>query len=200
MSARRTGIFGGTFDPIHVGHLYVAEAVRDACALDRILFAPMAAPAHRETHASAADRRAMTEFAIAGNSRFALETTGLEQAAPAYTADTLALMREKYPGDAFFFIAGIDSLTRSRWRALDRVAAELEQFIVVSRERIDERELEPILVDLPAELRSRFRRLDLPLVDLSSTAIRELVMRGRTIRYLVPDAVMEYIVKNGLYK
>jgi nicotinate-nucleotide adenylyltransferase len=200
VSVRRTGIFGGTFDPIHVGHLYVAEGVRDACALDRILFAPMAAPAHRETHAPPADRRAMTELAIAGNTRFALDTTGLEQSAPAYTADTLPVMREKYPSDAFFFIAGIDSLTRSRWRDLDRVARALEQFIVVGRERIHEQELDPILEGLPAELQARFRRLDLPLVDVSSTAIRQLVKDGRSIRYLVPDAVLDYIAKNGLYK
>ena len=200
MSGQRIGIFGGTFDPIHVGHLFVAEAVFDAAQLSTVLFVPVGSPAHRHTHASAADRRAMTELAIAGNSRFAFDSTGLEQQAPAYTADTLALLRKKHPEARFVFIAGIDSLVRSAWRRLDEVADQLERFVIVSREGTNRSDLDPTLRDLPAELRARFDVVDVPLIDVSSTTIRELVAAGRSIRYLVPDAVREYIAARALYK
>lgn len=194
------GVFGGTFDPIHIGHLYVAQAAAETHGLDRILFVPVAAPAHRETHSSPAHRRAMVARAIDGNPMFALDDTGLEQPAPAYTADTLALLRKKYPGDALYFIAGIDSLTRSRWRRLDEVAAALERFLVAARDGVDEAELAPVLSDLAPDLRAKFERLDSALTDVSSTTIRELVRQNRSIRYLAPDAVVEYIKANGLYR
>jgi nicotinate-nucleotide adenylyltransferase len=196
----RTGVFGGTFDPIHVGHLYLAEAAADAARLDRVLFVPMASPSHRDTHAPADHRRAMTELAIAGNPRFALDVTGVEQPGPAYTADTLALMRAKYQNDALIFIAGIDSLTRSRWRRLDEVAALLERFLVAARPGVDDSELGPVLAELPPALRERFERLDVALTDVSSTAIRTLVSKRRSIRYLTPDAVVRYIEEKGLYR
>ncbi len=200
MSGARIGVFGGAFDPIHFGHLHLAQAAAEIATLDRVLFVPMAAPAHRDTHAAAPHRRAMTALAIAGNARFALDDTGLEQPAPAYTADTLALMRAKHPNDAFVFIAGIDSLARSRWRRLDEVAGMLERFLVAQRDGIDESELAPILAGLPAQLRARFVPIDVAMMDVSSTAIRALVAKRRSIRYLTPDAVVEYIESNGLYR
>jgi nicotinate-nucleotide adenylyltransferase len=200
VSGHRVGIFGGAFDPIHVGHLHLAQAAADIESLDRVLFVPMATPAHRDTHAPAAHRRAMTALAIAGNERFALDDTGLEQPGPAYTADTLALLRAKRPDDAFVFIAGIDSLARSRWRRLDEVAGMLDRFLVAHRDGIEESELAPILAGLPEHLRERFVPIDVALMDVSSTAIRTLAANGRSIRYLTPDAVVEYIESNGLYR
>lgn len=194
------GIFGGNFDPIHVGHLHLAEAAADEANLHRVLFLPMAAPAHRETHADISHRFKMAELAIAGNARFGLDDTGVTQPAPAYTADTLALLRERYPDDALYFIAGIDALTRSRWRRLDEVAERLEQFLVAARPGVELKELDPVLTGLPEVLRTRFVRFDADLMDVSSTAIRALVARRRSIRYLVPDAAIEYIEENGLYR
>jgi nicotinate-nucleotide adenylyltransferase len=200
VTTARTGIFGGAFDPIHVGHLHLAEAAADIAGLDSVLFVPVALPAHRDTHASPALRRAMTELAIAGNERFALDTTGLEQDGPAYTADTLALLRAKRPDDAFVFIAGIDSLTRSRWRRLDEVAAQLDAFLVARRAGIGDSELEQVLAGLTPQARARFQPIEVALMDVSSTAIRALIEKRRSIRYLTPDAVVEYIETNGLYR
>ena len=200
MSGKRTGVFGGAFDPIHLGHLHLAQAAAEAGALERVLFVPIAAPAHRDTHAGADHRRAMTELAIAGNPRFQLDETGLHQPAPAYTADTLALMRKRYPDDRFFFIAGIDALTRSKWRRLDEVAAALERFYVGARSGVDASELAPVIGDVPPELRGRFEPFEVSLMDVSSTAIRALVAKRKSIRYLVPDAVMRYVEENGLYR
>lgn len=200
MTVVRTGVFGGTFDPIHVGHLHLAQTVAELGSLDVVLFLPVASPAHRETHAPAPQRRRMVELAIADNPRFALDDTALDQAAPAYTADTLALLRAKRPTDALFFIAGIDSLVRSRWRRLDEVASQLERFYVANRDGVDPGELEPILGGLPDALRARFERIDVALMDVSSTAIRTLVAQRRSIRYLVPDAVAELIAQRALYR
>ena len=198
--SERIGLLGGTFDPIHIGHLHLGQAVADVAGLDKVLFMPVGSPAHRETHASADERREMTELAIARNTRFEFDDTALVQPAPAYTADTLKLLRAKRPHDRFCFIAGIDSLVRSRWRRLDEVAAELDKFYVARREGVDVAELAPMLADLRPELRARFDVIDVSLMDLSSTEIRALIRAGRSIRYLVPDVVAGYIADHSLYR
>ena len=196
----RVGVLGGTFDPIHYGHLFIAQAVRARARLDRVLFVPVGAPAHRRVFASAPERAAMVEHAIAGNAAFALETTALEQPGPVYTADTLALMRAKHPGDELNFIAGLDSLTVSKWRRLDEVAGAVAAFYVVRREGAPAANLDAVIGDLPAHLQSRFVVMDLPLVDISATLIRERVRAGEPIRYLTPDAVVRHIEEKKLYR
>lgn len=200
MSTQRTGLLGGTFDPIHYGHLFIAEAVRAYAHLDRVLFVPVGEPSHRAVHASAADRKAMVELAIAGNARFELDITALEQAGPVYTAETLALLRAKRPTDQLHFIAGVDSLTVSRWRRLDEVAGALERFYVVRREGVRTEDIGTIIGDLAPQLRARFVVLDLPLVDISASVVRERVRSAQTIRYLTPDAVVRYIETKKLYR
>jgi nicotinate-nucleotide adenylyltransferase len=200
VAARRTGVLGGTFDPIHYGHLFIAEAVRSHAQLDRVLFVPVGEPAHRAVHASAADRGAMVELAIAGNAAFALDTTALQQPGPVYTADTLALMHERHPHDELHFIAGVDSLTVSRWRRLDEVADQLARFYVVRREGARTSDIADVIGDLSPALQARFVVLDLPLVDISASVIRERAQAGQTIRYLTPDEVARYIEEKRLYR
>jgi nicotinate-nucleotide adenylyltransferase len=200
VSAKRTGLLGGTFDPVHYGHLFIAEAVLAKANLDRVLFLPVGDPAHREVNSTAAERRAMVELAIAGNPKFALDATALEQRGPVYTADTLALLRKKLKTDEFYFIAGVDALTTSRWRRLEEVAAELARFYVVRRDGSFPEEMSAVLGDLPQSLYQKFEVMDVPLVDISSTVIRARVAAGLPIRYLAPDAVVDYIETNGLYR
>jgi len=200
VSGARLGLLGGTFDPIHYGHLFIAEAVRAVARLDRVLFVPVGNPSHRAVHAGTADRLAMIEAAIKDNENFAVDTTALEQPGPVYTADTLALLRAKYPGDELHFIAGVDSLTVSRWRRLDEVVATLARFYVVRREGARAEDLAGIIGDLPAELQARFEVLDLPLVDVSASVIRDRVKLGQPIRYLTPDDVGRLIETRRLYR
>ena len=200
MSGLRLGLFGGTFDPIHFGHLYIANAVLAQADLDRVLFVPVAQPAHRAAHAPPDHRAVMVVRAIEGNDRFAFDDSALRQAGPAYTADTLPLVRDRYPDAQFSFIAGSDSLLQSRWQRLEDVLSALERFYVVARERTATVDLQPVLRDLPAPLAQRFTVLHLPFVDVSASALREAVARGEPIRYLTPDAVVEYIERNGLYR
>jgi nicotinate-nucleotide adenylyltransferase len=196
----RTGILGGTFDPVHYAHLFAAQSVADAKSLDRVLFVTVGSPAHRAAHASAANRDAMVRLAIAGNARFAADDTAMRQHGPVYTADTLALLRTRYPDDAFYFIAGMDSLARSVWRRLDEVAAALEKFIVVSRPGASTGAVHAIIDTLPVQLRARFEFMELPLTDISATDIRHRVASGFPIRYLTPDSVVDYIDAKGLYR
>ena len=137
----RLGILGGAFDPVHVGHLFIASAVAAELSLDRVLFQPVGDPAHRTPVASSADRRAMVLLAIRGDDRFMLDETALRQRGPVYTADTMPLLRKEYPDASFLFIAGADSLIDTPWRRLDEVAAELDHFVVVERALADARRL-----------------------------------------------------------
>ena len=200
MKSDRVGIFGGAFDPIHIGHLFVASAVASDAGLDRVLFLPVGDPAHREVHAAAQDRLEMVALAIKGDARFALDETALRQPGPVYTADTMPLLRQVYPNAEFHFIAGADSLVDTPWRRLDEVARELQRFHVVAREGTDASRLTPTLAMLPDDLARRFALVNLPLVDVSSTVIRDRVAHGKPIRYLVPDPVAQYIERKALYK
>ena len=196
----KTGILGGTFDPIHNAHLFMAECVLDARSLDRVLFVTVGRPAHRATHAPPEDRAAMVRLAIAGNPHFAADDTALLQPGPVYTADTLALMRAKYPDDAFYFIAGMDSIGRSPWRRLDEVVARLEKFVIVRRPGVGLDEAQSVLDSLAGDLRARFEFIELPMMDISATDIRHRVAGGFPIRYLTPDGVVDYISAKGLYR
>src|ERR1700680_3270024 len=200
MKPERVGIFGGAFDPIHIGHLFVASAIASEAGLDRVLFLPVGDPAHRAVHAPAADRRNMVALAIAGDARFALDETALRQPGPVYTADTMPLLRHAYTNAEFHFIAGADSLVDTPWRRLDEVVRELQRFYVVAREGTEASRLTPMLATLPDDLAHRFALVNLPLVDVSSTVIRERVAQGKPIRYLVADAVARYIDDKSLYK
>jgi len=198
---RRTGILGGTFDPVHDGHIAIARGVLEAAPLDRVLFMPVGAPAHRETHASAADRAEMVRLALEGvDSRLQFDATALDQPAPAYTVDTLALAHKAFPDDSLFFIAGADSLAHSAWRRLDEVATAVERFYVVPRRGSSWADVERVLGDLNPALRARFVPLDLAVDDVSSSEIRTRVAAGQSIDNLVPHRVARYIDRRGLYK
>jgi nicotinate-nucleotide adenylyltransferase len=198
---RRTGILGGTFDPVHDGHLAIARGALELGALDRVLLMPVGAPGHRETHSPAADRAAMVRLALEGNdARLQFDGTALEQPSPAYTADTLALSHAAYPDDALYFIAGADSLAHSVWRRLDEVAALVERFYIVPRLGSSWGDVEMVIGTLEPSLRARFAPLDVTVPDISASEIRALVAGGQSIRGLVPREVERYIERRGLYK
>lgn len=197
---RRTGILGGTFDPIHDGHLAIARGVLAAAPLDRVLFMPVGAPAHRRTHATAAERAEMVRLALDGlDPRLQFDATALDQPGPAYTADTLALAHEALPDDLLFFIAGADSLAHTAWRRLDEVAIAVERFYVVPRRGSTWSDVEGVIAELDPALRARFVPLDLAIEDVSSSEIRTRVAAGQSIDGLVPQSVARYIERHKLY-
>ncbi|TMC05447.1 MAG: nicotinate (nicotinamide) nucleotide adenylyltransferase [Chloroflexi bacterium] len=184
----RIGVFGGTFDPVHVGHLAIALAALESVPLDRVLFVPARRSPlkDRDPLASIADRVTMLETAIASEPRFALSRAELERDGVSYTVDTLEGLR---PQGELFLILGSDALADlARWRAPDRIR-ELATILVAARPGAPE----------PGAMHGA-RAFDAPRLDISSRELRARAARGMSLRYLVPDAVWEHIRRRGLYK
>jgi nicotinate-nucleotide adenylyltransferase len=198
---RRLGLYGGTFDPIHVGHLVAAAEVHYALALDRVLFLPAGRPPHKrgQVVTSAAARVRMIELAIAGRPQFALSTLDLDGAAPSYTADLLARARATWGADAdLYFIMGEDSLRDfPGWREPTRIAA-LARLAVVTRPNV-EVDVAAVERAVPA-LAGRVHCVPIPEIDVASHDLRARVAAGRPIAYQVPLAVEAYIREHGLYR
>jgi nicotinate-nucleotide adenylyltransferase len=198
----RLGVFGGSFDPVHNGHLFVAESVRDACALDRVLFVPTRAGQHYRDGAMSAtpeQRAQMIRLAIAANVSFALDESDLAPEATGYTADLLPRLQARYPGDTLTFVVGADSLVRSRWQRLDEVVDIVEALVVAPRGDVTPDDLDRALAGLTPERRAKIRMLDLPVIAESATVIRRRLRANESVRYLVPEPVHRYIGEHGLY-
>jgi nicotinate-nucleotide adenylyltransferase len=197
----KLGIFGGTFDPIHNAHLFLAESARLMEGLDRVLFVPTSNQHYRDRpEIDPAHRCAMILGAIADNPAFVLDTSDLTPDATGYTVDLLPRLRAKYPEDSFTFIIGADSVVHTTWRRFDDVLAGLDKFVIAPRAGVREDALLRVITALPPHLRERISTLNLPELPESSTLVRTLCAQGRTIRYLVPDAVWRYIDDYGLYR
>lgn len=196
------GIMGGTFDPIHLGHLLTAEAVRDAMDLNEILFIPAAVPPHKRERriASPVHRLRMTMLATATNPHFRVSDIELHRAGPSYTVDTVDALRKEWGGDAsFYFITGADAINDlATWHDVHELlhkchfVAARRQGTALARERLEE--------EFGALGREHIHEVPTPELEISSTEIRRRVRRGASIRYMVPDAVADYIYKEGLYR
>jgi nicotinate-nucleotide adenylyltransferase len=198
----RVGVFGGSFDPVHNGHLFVAEAVRESEQLDRVLFVPTREGKHYRggaLSASPADRVQMLRLSIAANPAFALDETDLAPEATGYTADLLPRLQARYPDASLTFIVGGDSLVRSQWQRLDEIIDMLDAFVVAPRGKVTRGDLDSALAGLAPRRRGKVRYLDVPVVSGSATEIRQRLGAGKSIRYLVPEPVFRYIAEKGLY-
>lgn len=202
MKRRRIGVMGGTFDPIHYGHLAAAEAACDALDLERVILVPAGQPPHRDPAAvtPAEHRYRMAVLAAAGNPRFRVSRLELNRPGPSYTVDTLARLARRLPDAGLVFITGADAFPHvPDWRDADRLF-ELAEFAVVGRPGYDGSALEQALARLQEWQRQRVHRVDAVGLDISSRDLRRRVRSGRSIRYLVPDAVLAYIEHYGLYR
>jgi len=194
----RIGLLGGTFDPIHAGHLAAAKAALDCAELDRVMFIPAAQPPHRpRAIATADDRLEMCRLAIEGDTRFVVSDLELERGGPSYTVDTLAELRRSHPGDQLLLILGWDAARLfSTWRRPDEVRA-LATIVVVARPG----SAAPRKADLePAGLGGQGVILCLePTPDVSASEIRRALASGESIAGKVPAAVERYIAAHHLY-
>lgn len=196
----RLGIFGGTFDPVHNGHLFVAESARLLEGLDKVLFVPASKQHYREKPETSAEHRcAMILGAIASNRAFELDDTDLRPDATGYTADLLPKLHAKHPGADFTFIIGADSLANSEWVRFNEVLEALEKFVIAPRPGVRGDALQRVLDAVPHHLRARASTLNMPEIPNSSTTVRTLLNQGRSVRYLVPEPVWQYIVSQKLY-
>jgi len=189
---------GGTFDPIHHGHLVAAEEARWQLNLDTVLFIPTGQPWQKPVGVSSAeDRYRMTVIATASNPAFEVSRVEIDHPGPTYTVDTLRRLRTELGEDArLFFITGADAVLHIlTWKDREEVLA-LAEFIAATRPGYD---LERLTERLPLA-RERLHPMEIPMLAISSTEIRARVARGAPIQYLVPDGVVEYVAKRGLYR
>lgn len=196
----RIGVFGGTFDPIHNAHCFVAESARLLERLDRVLFVPTGTHHYRnKAQAEPAHRCAMILGAIESNPAFELDHTDLRENASGYTADLLPLLHAKYPDSQFTFIIGADSLVNATWVRLDEVVASLERFVIAPRAGVRSDAQTRVIDAIEPAFRDRVATLNLPELPESASLVRTLLSQGRSVRYLVPEPVWRYIVGHRLY-
>ncbi len=194
---RRVGIMGGTFDPVHHGHLVSADEARWQFRLDEVLFVPTGQPWQKPTGVSAAeDRYLMTVIATASNPAFTVSRLEIDTPGPTYTVDTLRRLATELDGARLFFVTGADAVLQIlTWKDPEEVFA-LAEFIAVTRPGY---ELSGLPGTVPAAA-GRVHAMRVPALDISSTDIRARVAAGAPIQYLVPDGVARYIEKRGLYR
>ncbi|HVZ41141.1 MAG TPA: nicotinate-nucleotide adenylyltransferase [Candidatus Kapabacteria bacterium] len=195
LAARSIGLFGGTFDPVHLGHLLLAECAAEVLALDLMLFMPAYIPPHKRNGRAitpAEHRLEMLLRAVQGNPRFAVSTHEIDAGGASYTVETLKWMRAAYANlEPVLLIGGDSARDFHTWYRPDEIA-RLARLVVVARSG----------AELPAELIPgvALERVDAPLVDISSTDIRERFADGRSVRYRLPDSVIDYINQHGIYR
>jgi nicotinate-nucleotide adenylyltransferase len=202
--SQRIGLYGGSFNPIHNGHLIVARSVAEQLHLDSVLFLPSSSPPHKERSglAGAEQRVAMLSLAMEGEPRLELNEYDLKREGPSYTVDTIAHFREEYGLDVMLhWIIGADSLAELITWYRVRALVDSCRIVTAARpgwERID---FEPLRARLNEEHIASLKAgiLETPRIDISATDIRHRIRDGRSIRYLVPDAVRTYILEKGLY-
>ena len=198
--SRRDGVFGGTFDPVHVGHLIVAADLRFALRLDRLLFVPAGRPPHKTADlvSDDEDRLAMLDLALADDPTAEISTSDLERPGPSYTADLLAALQELMPDCRLVFLMGEDSLRDlPTWREPQRIV-RLAELGVATRPGVVF-DPEEVYRQVP-DARGRVIVVETALLSISSSEIRRRVRQGAPIRYHVPVEVERYITERGLYR
>ena len=191
----KIGIFGGSFDPIHVGHAIIAQHIISSGAVDRLWF--MVSPLNplkvgKERQVADTDRLRMVE--MVSHPMEGVETSALEftMPKPSYTIDTLNALQAKFPDDDFYLVIGADTWTVfDKWRSREEI---VEKYHVLIYPRLGYE------VVIPDELKSRVALVDAPIIELSSTVIRERLAQGLSVRYYVPDEVLDYIMRKNLYR
>ncbi|KPL00943.1 MAG: hypothetical protein AMJ91_02475 [candidate division Zixibacteria bacterium SM23_73_3] len=192
---KKIGILGGTFDPIHLGHLVLAEQVKEKLGLDQVIFIPCFSPPHktRRKLSPAKDRYCMTKLALKDNPFFSVSDTELKRKGVSYTIDTLRQLKILFPDSEIYFLTGSDVLNEiCTWKDPEKIFG-LTKFVIATRPGFDE-------FDSKNHFAKKSTIVRITGMDISSSQIRERVKKGRTIKYLVPDKVEEYIREKKLYR
>jgi len=201
-SGKKIGIMGGAFDPIHIGHLILAEDAYVELGLDEVLFMPAGRPPHKVLgpgRASNEDRTEMVKRAIEGNDHFSLSLYEMKKEGLSYTYQTLEMLAHNEKGIELFFIMGADSLFEFHgWKEPQKIVS-LCTIVAAGRPGRGEDELNLCIQQLKQAMGARIIRLNTPDIDISSTMLRKRASKGLTIRYYVPDKVASYIREKGLY-
>lgn len=197
----RLGIMGGTFDPIHYGHLVAAEMARAEFKLDKVLFIPTGTPPHKDRKdiSEANLRYEMVKLAIQDNPAFDISALEIEREGPSYTVETLRLLRRRWPEHELYFITGSDALLEIfSWREAEEIFTMIE-FIGAARPGFDASDFFLKVQHEHPETKGKIHYLEVPALAISSTDIRVRVRRGEPIRYLLPESVRLYLEQRRLY-
>jgi nicotinate-nucleotide adenylyltransferase len=198
---QRIGIMGGTFNPIHIGHLIAAQEVLNKMKMDKVIFIPTGNPPHKSKREviAAADRYDMVKLAIKNNDGFEVSDMEIKRAGHTYTYDTLLELHNIYYETQFYFIIGFDTLKEmDSWKKVNEVCS-MTKFIVVNRGNTSKELKEEISIK-ETTYECKLSLVDIPDIKISSTGIRDRIKNNETIKYLVPSEVEGYINQKGLYK
>ncbi len=204
----RIGIFGGSFDPVHYGHLIAAECAREQARLDRVIFVPAAESPHKVGMklADASHRLAMLSLAIGGNDSFAVSSIELDRGGTSFTVDTLAELARQHPADRLVLLLGPDSLAGvATWKEPGRIAS-LAEIVAIERDQLDDVRASATASGLTEVLGEEAvravlaRRVLMPAIGIRATLLRAALARGESIRYRTPRAVERYVITHGLYQ
>jgi nicotinate-nucleotide adenylyltransferase len=197
------GILGGTFNPIHIGHLIAAQEAMCAYNLDRVVFIPNRTPPHRLSEPGIInpdERYEMVVRAISSNPRFFASSIEIDRAEVSYTYETVKELGRIYPGTELYFIAGLDSLLEYKWKNFEELLDNLHLFICVTRPGFYREDLEEKLGTLSGGRKNKMAFLEIPDVHISSTLVRKRIQEEKNIKYLVPEEVESFIACKSLYK
>ncbi|MDQ7798406.1 MAG: nicotinate-nucleotide adenylyltransferase [Candidatus Edwardsbacteria bacterium] len=192
---KKIGIFGGTFDPIHYGHLIAAQSALEALGLDRLIFVPAGKPPHKCNWkiSPPAIRFKMVQLGITGNKHFTVSDIELASQCASYTVESLKKLKKMFPGSELYLLIGLDqALALSTWRKPEEIL-KICQVVVMSRPGYR-------TVEVESKWRKETGFLTVPLIEISASDIRGRIFRGASIEYLVPPRVRQYIQQQGLYK
>jgi nicotinate-nucleotide adenylyltransferase len=200
----RIGVFGGTFDPVHLGHLILAEQCREQGRLDEVWFVPAARPPHKQGQAVTpfAQRVEMLSLALAGHPTFRIDEVEKDRPGPSYTVETLAELHRRHPGNEFFLLIGADTLNDlPNWYHPEQIA-ELAGLLVSTRADVAMKSPEELRAGLrlPEGVTLRLQLVPVPALGIASSDLRQRAAEGRSLRYLVPRAVECYIQEKRLYR
>lgn len=201
LTRNKVGILGGTFDPIHTGHLILAEAAYESFSLDYVLIMPNGNPPHKagQVNATMEQRTRMAELAVADNPHLKVSDFEKTPQDYHYTYETLEFLKKEHPDTDYYFILGADSLVHFHTWMEPRRICEACSILAATRDHMESEELTARIWELSRVFGAHIYPMETPNIDISSNMIRERVRTGRSIRYYVPEAVEEYIYKKGLY-
>ena len=199
---KKTGIMGGTFNPVHLAHLILAEAAYEQFALDRVMFLPSGQPAYKNAQEILPDslRYHMLKLAIQDNPHFYLSDMELKREGNTYTADTMLELKKLEPSTEFYFIIGGDSLMKFEQWSRPEVILANARLLATGRGEMERSRLLQKINELNRKYQSDIRLFETPAMDLSSSDIRERIRTGKSVRYLVPDQVEKFIMEQGCYR
>lgn len=200
---QRIGIMGGTFDPIHIGHLFIAEEVLNEVGLDKILFIPVGIPPHKQESkvTDSQHRLTMAQIAVSGNANFQVSRIEVDREGPSYTVDTINHLKRIYNENTlFYFIIGTDAFFElDTWKNYKDLL-KLVKLAVVTRVGYNNYALDEKIEDYKNRFLAEIIKVVIPKLEISSTDIKSRIRQGKTVKYIVPEGVEQYIKKHGLYK